>query len=225
MDRERPILVGITADLADGRAVVSMNYVRAVAAAGGTPIILPPLVRQAAADAAAFDAFVFTGGDDPVMEVFGRPTHPQAQKMNPDRQAYELALLHALAESAPEKPVLGVCLGMQLMALHAGGDLNQHMPDDVPTHEDHRGDRRHDLRPTDAAPAWLEAGEVASHHRQAVSDAGKLAVAAYAHDGIIEAVADPKRTFYVGVQWHPERTPGVVLGQRLFDELVSAARR
>ena len=90
-----------------------------------------------------------------------------------------------------------------------------------PTHADHRGDRPHAIVPeSDTLPA----GEVLSHHRQAVSDPGSLVVAARAHDGIIEATVDPSRRFYLGVQWHPERTCDAALGQAIFDRLIEAAR-
>lgn len=218
-------LVGITCDVhASGKLTVSTHYCRAVDKAGGVPVLLPPIVGLAREHARLFDAFVFSGGDDPIMEAFGEPTHPAATKVHPDRQAYELALLDALGERFPERPTLGVCLGMQIMALHAGGGLNQHMPDDTPTHEDHRPDKWHAIETLPGAPEWLAPGDVVSHHRQAVRASGRLRVIARAKDGVIEAIDDPTRPFYVGVQWHPERTPNKPLGQRVYDELIEAAR-
>ena len=67
---------------------------------------------------------MFIGGDDPRTEPFGEPTHPKATPVEPERQAFETALLEEL-QRRPGAPVLGVCLGMQMMALHAGGKLNQ----------------------------------------------------------------------------------------------------
>jgi len=192
-----------------------------VAKAGGTPILLPPLPAMAHEHAALCSALVLTGGNDPLTEPFGAPTHPKAERVLPTRQAYELAVLHAFDER-PEKPVLGICLGMQYMALVAGGELDQHLPETTPTAEDHTGERMHRVEPVDGSR--LTAGEVMSSHHQAVCDAGALAVAAVAHDGVIEAVRDPSRGFYLGVQWHPERTDDYALGQGLFDRLVEAAR-
>jgi putative glutamine amidotransferase len=171
--------------------------------------------------AARFDAFVFTGGDDPKTEPFGQPTHPKADVMSQERQAFEVALLEALSLHHPDKPVLGVCLGMQLMALVAGGRLNQHLPDDTPTSEDHLHDHAHAIVPSCEA---IASGEVTSHHHQAVSEPGRLRVSGRAHDGVIESIDDPARAFYLGVQWHPERTPDAPLGRGLFDRLVSACR-
>ena len=64
------------------------------------------------------------------MERWGVPTHPRAKPVDGRRQAFEVALLEAL-DAHPARPVLGVCLGMQLMALHAGGGLDQHLPDSL----------------------------------------------------------------------------------------------
>ncbi len=220
--RHQQPVVGITCDLSETRAIGRMPYAAAVARAGGLPLFLPPLPHLAPAHAALCDAFVLSGGDDPLMEDFGEKTHPMAVPVDPVRQEYELRLLKRLGETRPAAPVLGVCLGMQYMALHAGGRLNQHMPDDVPSHEDHRHDRPHNVRPAAAHPVVV-AGLVTSHHRQAVSDPGRLRVLARAEDGVIEAIDDPARAFYLGVQWHPERTPGIALGQAVYDALVRAA--
>ncbi|MCA9285368.1 MAG: type 1 glutamine amidotransferase, partial [Phycisphaerales bacterium] len=190
--------IGLTADAESDRYFSRRSYADAVAAAGGLPVILPP-VACAAESVRRCDAIVLTGGDDPIMEAFGRPTHPQATTVDPARQAFELALLRALDADA-DKPVLGICLGMQMMALHAGGDLHQHLPETLPTHAEHWGRMHHAVRGS------LGSGTVLSHHRQAVADAGRLAVVASAPDGVIEAVADAGRRFYLGVQWHPERT-------------------
>ncbi len=62
-----------------------------------------------------------------------------------------------------------------------------------------------------------------SHHRQAVADPGALAILAHSDDGVIEAIGDPDRPFYLGVQWHPERTDDPVLGMDLFRHLVRGA--
>lgn len=199
-----------------------MAYCAAVARAGGTPILLPPIAALTSAHAFACSAFVFTGGDDPRTEPFGVPTHPRATPLHPDRQEYETAMLRRLAADHPGKPVLGVCLGMQMMALVAGGRLDQYMPDNRPDAARHWA-ATHPVAP---APGYadLAAGTVHSRHRQAVADTGSLAAVAHADDGVIEAISDPARRFYLGVQWHPERTNSAALGAALFERLVAAAR-
>ena len=223
---------------------VRRSVIDAIVRAGGEPVLLPPVASQAGAHAALCDAFVFTGGDDPRTEAFDPrvPTHPRATVMDADRQAHETALLTLLRDEAPDKPVLGICLGMQLMALVAGGELNQCLEDDTETHGDHAparedpplplprvgGDARHAIV---AEHALLASGEVNSWHRQAVRRPGAMRVIARAHDGVIEAIDDPARAFYLGVQWHPERFDDVGLEQSgpladgLFRALVEAAKK
>jgi putative glutamine amidotransferase len=227
--RAAPI-VGITADLIlykdHERAAASIAFAGAVARAGGTPVVLPPIPELVEQHAALCDAFVFTGGDDPRTEEFGAPTHPAATPMDPRRQAYETALLRTL-RARPDVPALGVCLGMQMMTLVGGGELEQHLPDVLESAADHRAATHTIVPEPGASGAALlgRGGAVASRHHQAVRTPGHgFRVLARSHDGVIEAVQDPGRKFYVGVQWHPERTPDRMLGQALFDALVSAAK-
>ena len=219
-------LVGITTDLADHangvRVFTYRPYVQAVERAGGVPLLLPPAVESIPAYADRLDAFLLTGGDDPCTEPFGEPTHPSAVRVHPDRQAFEVALLGALAGQRPDAPVLGVCLGMQLMALLAGGRLDQHMPETCPTHAQH-WEHDHAVEPTGDGAFGLR-GVVRSKHRQAVADSGATSVIARAPDGIVEALCDPARRFYLGVQWHPERTAAPAVGQHIFDALLAACR-
>lgn len=221
-----PPLIGITTDIdrsrTPERAFASLTYARAIAGAGGTPILLPPLVDCLDLHLEACDAFVLTGGDDPRTEPFGVPTHAKATPIDPDRQDYETSLLQRLHATAPTVPVLGVCLGMQMMALVAGGSLDQHMPETTPTAPSHWA-RNHRIIPASSS-APFPAGEVHSKHRQAVSNPGRLQVLAHAPDGIIEALADPTKRFYIGVQWHPERTDDPALGLALFKSLCDTAR-
>jgi putative glutamine amidotransferase len=107
---------------------------------------------------------------------------------------------------------------MQLMGLHAGGALDQHLPDSLKTAADHWDHHDHPVE------GELGSGNVHSHHRQALTDAGALRVVARAPDGVIEAVRADDRPFYLGVQWHPERTDDSKLGPGIFKELMAAAR-
>ncbi|MFM9996775.1 MAG: gamma-glutamyl-gamma-aminobutyrate hydrolase family protein [Phycisphaerales bacterium] len=223
-------LVGVTTDLVEIygtlRSAAGVAYARAVEEAGGVPVLLAPVVALVPEYLARLDAFVFTGGKDADTELFGQPRHPKSDLIHPDRQAFETALLGALRDRRPEAPALGICLGMQMMSLAAGGRLNQNLPDTLSTHEHHVGNRVHAVAPSAATAAryGIASGTVCSSHRQGVADPGRLAVLAYADDGVIEAVADPSRPYYVGVQWHPERTRDALLGAGLFHRFVDAAR-
>ncbi|MFD0747790.1 gamma-glutamyl-gamma-aminobutyrate hydrolase family protein [Phytohabitans flavus] len=123
-------------------------------------------------------------------------------------------------------PILGVCRGMQLLAVAYGGRLHQHLPD-VVGHEKHCpvpgefGSHGARFAPGSLVQRIMGGdGEVNSYHHQGVADAGRLTVSAWADDGGIEAVEDPARPFVLGVQWHPEVEGDV----RPFKALVDASR-
>ncbi len=207
--------VGITADILPAvnghdRYASTLGYSDAVAHAGGTPLLLPCVNTQAISVPDllhTLDALILTGGDDPDMTPYGIATHPSAVVMHPQRQAYETALLQSVHRDRPDLPVLGVCWGMQLMALEAGGTLNQHLPDTLGSDAQlHQGNQLHDIKVA-SSPNLLPQGlgRVLSNHHQAVHDPGHLTVAARAADQTVEAVIDPSRPFYMGVQWHAER--------------------
>lgn len=237
-------LIGITADV-EGvpqpsvvarRYKCATTYAEAVVAAGGVPVLLCPRVELAGSYVRALDGVIMTGGLDvdpallPGGPSRGAALHKSAEVMDPQRQLFEQAMLREL-DGRRSVPVLGVCLGMQQMGLHAGAALVQHLGDVLPTAEEHRHDREHGLV---ASAAWAGSalgalsaagGGVASNHHQAIESAGSLRELARSPDGVIEAVDDPSRAFYVGVQWHPERTRQPGLGWRVIELLVDAARK
>lgn len=210
-------VIGITLDLSDHRFSARPQCAQAVAQAGGVPVLLPCLPERAEKFVALCDGIIFTGGDDPIMETWGIPTHELAKPVAPQRQAFELALLKHI-DDRQQIPVLGICLGMQLMGLHRGGALDQHLPSTLATADQHWGKREHSI----SGP--LGQGTVHSHHKQAITEPGQLTVVATAPDGVIEAIQDDQRPFYLGVQWHPERTNDDRFGSGLIRELVEAAR-
>jgi putative glutamine amidotransferase len=208
-------LIGITCDLDDRGYTAGPGYAELITRARGIPVLLPCEPSCATEYVRRCDGLVLSGGDDPIMEHWDAPTHPEAKPIHPRRQAFELALLEAL-DDRRDRPVLGICLGMQLMALHGGGGLDQFLAETLPTA------RRHWPRADHEVGGQLGEGVVHSHHRQAVTDPGALSVVARAADGVIEAVRDEGRLFYVGVQWHPERTRDERLGAGLFRALVGS---
>ena len=159
---------------------------------------------------------MISGGADVDPERYGAEPHPRTANWRPDRDAWESALLDAAA--AVDLPVLGVCRGMQLMAVHAGGRLDQHTPDLV-GHEDHSpgGDVFGEVEVTTAAGSRVAAlvGPTArgqlppppvGARRTPVSRAS-----AHAADGTLEAMEAPGDRFCVAVQWHPETAADVGL--------------
>lgn len=215
MDRTGQPRIGITADVerdARGRArhQVAGAYVDAVVAAGGLPVILPADESVRERLLAAVDGVLLTGGDDIDVRGFGIELHPEAKVMDPLRQSADFGLLRSL-DRDPRMP--------RQMGLHRGARLIQHLGDSLADADRHRGDREH---PVDTA---VGRGPVASSHHQALADGGALEVIGRADDGVIEAVRDPSRPFYLGVQWHPERTADDSMGVGIVRMLVDAARR
>jgi putative glutamine amidotransferase len=153
------------------------------------------------------------GGADIDPASYGAESHPQTIGTVPERDRWEIALTRAAWDR--DLPFLGICRGMQLMNVAAGGTLNQHVPDDV-GHEDHRrvlgsfDGADHDVRLADGSRVSRAAGEALhatkSHHHQGVRDVGAgLTVTGWADgDDLPEVVEREHATWSVGVQWHPE---------------------
>jgi len=233
MDAASRPIIGITANIEDmdgvdgvdgtdahpgcARYSLRRNYVAMVVDAGGAPVILPHEPDLAALALRICDGVILSGGDDIDVRAFGLELHPKAVMMPPQRQRGEMALLNAL-DAAPDMPVLGICLGMQLLGVHHGATLVQHLDDAHPGAERHRGNRAHLVQ------SELGSGVVASSHHQALANPGSLEVIGRSDDGVIEAVRDPQRPFVIGVQWHPERTEDPTLGLGVIRSLVDAAR-
>ena len=204
-------------------ALVPYAYVRAVTHAGARAVVLPPDHTDADV-VTALDALVLAGGADLDPALYGESPGAYTETRS-DRDAGEMVLLNAALDA--DLPVLGVCRGMQLLAVAYGGRLHQHLPD-VVGHDKHRSAPgtygRHGVRfAPGSRVAEVMAGdvEVNSYHHQGVADPGRLTVTGWADDGLIEAVEDPARRFVLGVQWHPEAADD----PRLFAALVRAAAR
>ncbi|MFY1684550.1 gamma-glutamyl-gamma-aminobutyrate hydrolase family protein [Micromonospora sp.] len=203
-------------------SLIPQAYVRSVTAAGGRAVVLPP--DDLDADVVdVLDGLLLAGGADVGPERYGQPADPRTEP-RPDRDAGESALLAAAL--AVDLPVLGVCRGMQLLAVAYGGSLHQHLPD-VVGHDRHRpAPGVYGAHPVRFAPGTRTASVLAgvdrvnSYHHQAVADPGRLTVTGWADDSVVEAVEDPARRFLLGVQWHPENDDD----PRPVSALVRAAR-
>jgi len=194
-----------------------LRYATAVYRAGGLPLVLPPIEEERGAREgtryvdellAAVDGLLLAGGDDFDTEALGLgPTHPDARPVPATKQAFDFAL--ARAALVARVPVLGVCYGMQVLALAEGGGLWQHLPEDRPGSREHRGGALHDveLAPESKLRALLGVARVSvvSRHHQALSAVGPdWAVTGSDDEGLIEAVERTGHPFALGVQWHPE---------------------
>ncbi|MFI7574969.1 gamma-glutamyl-gamma-aminobutyrate hydrolase family protein [Micromonospora sp. NPDC049497] len=202
--------------------LVPEAYVRAVTAAGGRAVVLPPDDRDPGV-LEVVDGLLLAGGADVDPARYGQLPAPRTES-RPVRDAGELTLVTGAL--ATDLPVLGVCRGMQLLAVATGGALHQHLPDLV-GHDRHRpAPGEYGEHPVRFAAGSLAgrvmagADRVNSYHHQAIADPGRFTVTGWSDDGVVEALEDPDRPFLLGVQWHPENEPD----PRPIAALVDAAR-
>lgn len=227
-------LIGITTygRVKDGRFHLPAAYVDAVRRAGGVPVLLAPGEAHVDALLERLDGVVLSGGGDLDPEHYGGAAdHPRLQGVDPERDAFELAVARRVVERGI--PTLSICRGCQVLNVALGGTLIEHLPDVVGEDLPHRapsGERaRHavEVEPSsDLARVMAEARPepVSSHHQAPASVAAPLRVVARAADGTVEALEHPEHPWLIGVQWHPEATAAEDPSQqRLFDALVEAA--
>jgi putative glutamine amidotransferase len=207
-------------------ALLPYEYVTKIERAGGIAVLIPPRADADSQIARAvlerLDGLMLAGGVDVDPHRYAAQPHPSVQEARPDRDAFELAL--AEVTRLWDTPVLGVCRGMQVMAVAAGGTLEQHLPDLV-GHDEHSPAPgvygAHSVRTVEGTTVSALLGEqvvIPSYHHQSVSSHPDYVPAAWAPDGTLEAMESPDARFRLAVQWHPEA------GQddRLFDAFVSA---
>jgi putative glutamine amidotransferase len=210
-------------------ALLPYDYVTKIEAAGGIAVLIPPRADADALMAGAvlsrLDGLMLAGGVDVEPHRYGAQPHPSVQEARPDRDAFELALAQVTREL--DTPVLGVCRGMQVMAVAAGGTLEQHLPDLV-GHQEHSPAPgvygSHVVRTVAGTTMSALLGRqvvIPSYHHQSVSSHPGYVPAAWALDGTLEAMERPGSRFGLAVQWHPEA------GQdgRLFEAFVQACAR
>ncbi len=184
------------------------DYVSAVVRAGGSPIVLVPVFDDIPRIAELVDGLMIPGGGDIPPEYYNETAMVPAVCMEfaeRDRMDFELALLCEVNKK--QKPVLGICYGMQLINVMFGGSLYQDIGHQKGGGQGHK-DGRHGLRITGPFPAGLKelSLTINSNHHQAVKTLGSgLEVFAEAEDGIVEGIYCASHPFLAGVQWHPER--------------------
>jgi putative glutamine amidotransferase len=211
---------------------LGLRYASAIEAAGGLPVVLPPLSLAAVEPLLdRMSGLCLSGGPDLDPEAYSERRHPRLGPTEPQLDRFELGL--ARAADARALPLLAICRGSQALNVVRGGTLHQHLPDDdaalphrqqQPSEEATHGVKIHP--PSQLARLLGRTNlEVNSFHHQAVSRLGRgLTAVAWATDGVIEAVEDARRPFTIGVQWHAECMADRDEQAALFRGLVEAAR-
>jgi putative glutamine amidotransferase len=204
----------------EATALIPVSYPRAVQAAGAVALLLPPDGRIGELTDQLLDpldALVLGGGADVDPGSHGADPHPETYGVNPDRDRFEIGLARAALDR--DMPLLGICRGMQVLNVAAGGTLEQHLPERL-GHDRHRpvpgSWAEHEVRLQAGSLAAKAAGaermRVKSHHHQGVGDLGDgIEVSGWSDEpddrDTIEAIELPERTFALGVLWHPEEDP------------------
>jgi gamma-glutamyl-gamma-aminobutyrate hydrolase PuuD len=227
-------VIGITTYVEDAQwghwcleaALIPYDYVRGLERAGARVLLVPPDDDGVEETLDALDGLLLSGGNDLDPESYGAEAHAETTGTRPERDRGELALLQGALER--DMPVLAVCRGLQVLNVARGGDLVQHLPEQV-GHEEHRAVRGvfsdHGVKVDDSSRLGSLLGgqvpAVKSHHHQGLGRVGSgLRETAWAEDGTVEGVEDPAKRFAVGVLWHPEAGDDT----KLFEALVAEAR-
>ncbi|MEJ2633342.1 MAG: gamma-glutamyl-gamma-aminobutyrate hydrolase family protein [Acidihalobacter sp.] len=206
----------------NNRYSLPAEYVDAVRRAGGIPVLIW---------LESLDGLILSGGGDIDPARYGGSQHETLYNIDHERDDFEFALVEQALSR--RMPLLCICRGMQVLNIHLGGTLYEHVPDVYGEEVLHRAPPReptpHALRIVAgthlAGLLGREEVETASWHHQSVNTLGRgLVPAAYAPDGLVEAVELPDYPWLVAVQWHPELTAANdPLQQGLFDAFVGTA--
>ena len=239
MNEPRP-RIGITMriELETDRFYLSRYYSEAVEAAGGLPVNIP-LIPRADYIAGVMDSLdgVLLPGSDSDMDPqrYGREPNPQLGRVHPLKDETDLLVLAELEKR--RLPLFAVCYGIQSLNVSRGGTLIQDITSQLPKAIKHeqgvpRDRHSHRVRILEDSLLGKLAGSqnapVNSHHHQAIEELGRELIAtAWAADGVVEAVEDPRNDRYVlGVQWHPELGwERDELSRALFERFVAEARK
>ena len=203
-------------ELETDRFYLSRHYSEAVEAAGGLPVHIPliPDADFLRETVAGLDGILLPGSDSDVDPMqYGHEPHPKLGAVHPIKDKTDLLVLKEVEERA--LPLFAICFGMQVLNVSRGGTLIQDVGSQWPNPIKHeqgapRDRHSHNVRLLQDSVlrqlATDDRAPVNSHHHQALETLGRELVAtAWAADGLVEAVEDPRSDrFVLGVQWHPE---------------------
>ena len=238
MTMTKPV-IGLTTYLTRGQmttyddtmAVLPAHYVEGVTRAGGTAVLLPPQALtpdEANTVVSRLDGLIISGGEDVNPELYGQTRGPHTEASVDIRDSSESALLSAALLS--KIPLLGICRGAQMLNVHLGGTLHQHLPDVVGHNRYQVGDGifhpEHMTLEPHSLIAKIYGSDAATghvYHHQGIDEvAPGLTVTARGFDGVVQAVEIRDHPFGLAVQWHPEENLEDLV---IFEALVQASSR
>jgi putative glutamine amidotransferase len=216
---------------------LGLPYLRGIEAAGGLPMVMPPMHPEAIEPLLdRLDGICLSGGPDLDPAGYGAEPHPELGPTEPELDRFELAV--ARRADAREMPILAICRGTQALNVARGGALHQHLPEistEIPHRQEAPGDQTShpvEIEPGSRLAAALGDDElevadrldVNSFHHQAIDRLGEgLRIVARAPDGTVEGIEDPRRPFLIGVQWHAETLVHRPYEAALFRRFVEAS--
>ena len=202
-------------------------YIDAVREAGGRAVLLPPDIEDADV-LDRVDGLILIGGADIGPANYGAEPHPTTDEPRVQRDASEILLCRGARER--DLPLLGICRGLQVMAVAHGGGLIQDLPDAGYglAHRERLGTfTEHDVDFAEGSRIATIYGATTlrtnSSHHQGIADPGSLVPTGWSRDGLIEVCEVPDARFAVGVQWHPEHPDRRAAELPLFRALMDAA--
>lgn len=207
-------IIGISSSLNEHALSVPTEYIQAITKFGGVPIILPNLEENAIDSIIEIlDGLLLSGGGDIDPTLFNEEPHQHLGKITPERDEFEIAIIQKMMRL--NKPIFGICRGMQILNIAIGGDmyqdiymqtqnkLLQHTQLAPRSHKSHFVEIMDGTKLSDIVQ--LEKFKVNSFHHQAVRKIPTdFKVSAIASDGIIEAFESLNHKFVMALQWHPE---------------------
>ena len=214
-------IVGITTDIEGKHLKCRRDYAEAIKRAGGMPVFIPPS-ENAVLYSEIIDALLIPGGRDIDPSYYYEDILPQVKLVPRERSDFEISLLREIIKY--QKPVLGICYGMQLVNVAFGGTLYQDIASQLSSDINHRKGYHKIVIEENR---FIEKGEfsVNSTHHQALKELGTGLVGfAFSTDKLIEAFYRNDYPFLVGVQWHPECLLGDSLSLKLFHAFIAASR-
>jgi putative glutamine amidotransferase len=232
----RKPLIGLNADFRPAKkdspayTFVAAGYYDRIQAAGGIPVVVPPLESEDDIDGVldALDGFVMVGGCDLDPRRDGFMLHPSIRTMDRRREVFDRALVRLIAER--RMPLFAIGAGLQLLNVSQGGNLFLHLPEDLPSAIPHKDlqdpGHRHGLvvAPGSLMERVYGDGEIRvnSLHHMAIDEVARgFAVTARCPDGVIEAIeSELPDWFAFGTQFHPEADSASALDIRIFEEFI-----